>query len=178
MAGFSEVAGSQCQPESVREVLESPPVAVPEVVGAGDIGDWRYLVTTREPGQELSKWRAPGLWRRLSGESILGLMPRLGEIVAWLHQLSPKAYQRRPARQGQRTFPYSNFRSHFAFRSSRGRKPRMRAAFSSENTPFGWSEMKLKTRYGTSTPCRGTTTLHGETDQPQGELILPHFLSS
>ena len=49
---------------------------------------------------------------------------------------------------GRRIFHYSNFRSHFSFRSSRGRKPRMRAALSPEYLPFGWSEMKLKTSYG------------------------------
>ena len=60
----------------------------PEVIAAGDLNKWRFLVSTRLKGVELGEWRELGLWGELSLPEQLAITQQLGEVVAQLHRYS------------------------------------------------------------------------------------------
>ena len=71
--------------EHVLGSLPDLPVETPSVVASGDMDEWRWLVTTRVHGRELSEWRLPGLWGELSNEDRLPIVEGLAKVASVLH---------------------------------------------------------------------------------------------
>jgi hygromycin-B 7''-O-kinase len=58
------------------------PVTTPEVIATGEIGLWRYYITTHVPGELMRK-----LWKALTPEDRVILAYQHGELMAALHAL-------------------------------------------------------------------------------------------